>query len=85
MPCITNDNHIFVFSIPSWYSRCFLFAKLPIIGEEAATLKKFVLIALVCMLMGCGGDQAWFSFDNSMEGLGAGSKKATIDKSEFKS
>lgn len=36
------------------------------------------------MLIGCGGDQKWFSFDNTVKGFGTNTKKATIDKSEFK-
>ena len=48
-------------------------------------MKKFILMALVCMLMGCGDDQKWFSFDHTTEGIGTNTIKATIDKSEFKS
>ena len=47
-------------------------------------MKKFVLMALISVLMGCGGDQAWFSLENAMEGGAAGQRKATIHKSEFK-
>jgi hypothetical protein len=41
-------------------------------------------MSLVSMLIGCGSDQKWFTFENSMGGA-AKAKMATIEKSEFKS
>jgi hypothetical protein len=48
-------------------------------------LKKIFLMSLVSMLIGCGNDQQWLNFENSMGGLTANAKTATVDKSEFKS
>ena len=49
-------------------------------------MKNIFIAILVFMLIGCGSNQDWFSFENATEGFAANVKAtATIDKCEFMS